>query len=136
MPENSGLVCEHKKITQMRCRPSALHAAHHTEVRLKSIQKSKKHKTRLIVLGRRSKYVSGERDRRSKKALIKREIAFIKRSQRKRSNWSDRVEDSQQSIAVSLLIALNQPVIVEVITRIHAHAGWQPPTHGNFKVSV
>ena len=73
------------------------------------------------MLRRRREDVPGERYRGREQLLVARNISGIERGQRQRCGWSDGIEDSQQSIAVALLVAQNQAVVVEVVAGIHAY---------------
>src|SRR5207302_1295762 len=48
----------------------------------------------------------------------------------------DRVEDPQQRVAVSLPVPQDQPVVVKVVARVHAHALGQKRAHLDFALRV
>src|SRR6266851_4845765 len=64
------------------------------------------------------------------------DVSGIQGLQRSSSGGSDRIEDSQERMAIPLFVAKNEIGIVEVVARIHAHTWRQAPAHGNLTTGI
>ena len=52
------------------------------------------------------------------------------------AHWRNRIKYSQQSVGIGLIIPCNQFRIIEIIARVHFHAGGQAVAQVNFPLGV
>src|SRR5438270_8566352 len=106
----------------MRDRAGGFRAAHHAEVRLEPIEPCKEDNAGFVVLRRRREDMPGERHGGLEELMIPRNVTGFERGKRQRRGWSDSIEYAEERVAVAVLVAKNQAVIVEVVSGVHANA--------------
>src|SRR5207249_6451854 len=69
------------------------------------------------------------RSRRRERRPVGRDVSVIERTQRRCRNGRNRVEDAEQRVAIGTVLAQNQPVVVEIVARVHPNARGQAGAH-------
>ena len=103
---------------------------------MKAIQKREEDDASFVVLRWRREDVSRKRDGGREQFVVAGKVTCIERGQRQRGGRSDGIENSQQRVAVTLLVAEDEAIIVEVVARIHPHARREFSPHGDFQFCV
>src|SRR5579859_3337225 len=101
-----------------------------------AVEISEKDNTGFVIESRSFKDVSRQRKRVAQVAQALSLVSLIERLQCQRRYRRDGIEDAQQRIAVALLVAHNQLVIVKVVARIHSYTRRQPAAHFNFEFRI
>src|SRR5690242_21225358 len=104
----------------------ALRAADHAKVRLVTAQVREKDDTSLIRVCGWPEDMAREWHRWLEGGSIRGYISPIERLECRRSRGRDRIEDSEQCVAMPTVVAKNETVVMEVVSRVHPHAGGQP----------
>ncbi len=105
-------------------------------MRLMPVQIREEDNPRLVGIGRLAKDVARERHGGRQRFTIGCGVAAIQRVKGVRRGWRDGVEDSEERVAVPRVVAQDQPVVVEVVAGVHAHAGGQPSAHMDLLLGV
>ena len=105
------------------------HAAEHPEMILEAVQPGEEHDARLVVLGRRLEDASRERHGRVEDGVVAGTVALRQAVHRRGRRRCDRVEDAEQRMRMVLAVALDQVGVVEVVARVHLHAGREEGAH-------
>src|SRR5207248_9480111 len=92
--------------------------------------------TRLVVAGGGRKDVARQRHGRRERVLVAAQIPVVERGERGRGGGRDRVEDTEQRVAVAVRVAPDERGVVVVIARIHPHTRRQPAAHAHFALGV
>src|SRR5439155_7535483 len=108
----------------------------HPETLLVPIQIGEEDNPRLVGVGGGLEDVARQRNRGLERRAVPRHVPPVQRLQGRRRRGGDRVEDAQQRVAVHAVLAKYQPVVVEIVPRVHAHALRHTRAHLDLQVRV
>src|SRR6185437_3781072 len=117
------LVGKPKQLGEMDERARALLPADHDEMVLQPVEPGEEDDPGLVEAGRRPEDVARQRHGRLENAVEALDVARRQPCKAERGGRRDRVEDAEQGVRMALLVAGDQLRVVEIVARIHAHAG-------------
>ncbi|CAG9205117.1 hypothetical protein BCAR13_1560013 [Paraburkholderia caribensis] len=123
-------------------RASALLSAHHSEVRLMTIDPRHEDHARLVESRGRPENVPRQCNRRLQDVVIARGVPRCQFTQRGGRGRRDSVENAEQRVALPMVfqcadtVPRDQLGIVEIVAGVHPHALGQPTTHRDFLILV
>src|SRR5438876_4788530 len=106
----------------------ALLATDHRETGLVAVEPREEHDARFVEARRCGEDMSRQRYRRREDAIERRAIAARERGKRRGSGRRDGVEDAEERVRMSAVVAADQRGEVEVVARVHPNAGRKTAT--------
>ena len=134
--QHAGLGRQPEHLPEVDDRPGALHTPEHPEMILMPVQVRDEHDADLVVPGRRGEHPAREGNGWLQQAVVALDVPVIERSQRRRGDRGDWVEDAEQGVAVPVVVAADQLREVEVVAGVQANAGGQPPAERDLEARV
>ncbi len=134
--EHAGNVRQPEQFDQVHQVAGALLAADHDEVLLVSVEPGDEYDTGLVEARWRAEDMAGQRDGRREDRVEFGAIARPQRGKRRRRDGCDRIEDAEQGVRITQLVAGDQFREVEIVAGVHAHAQRQATAHDDFPVLV
>ncbi len=105
-------------------------------MRLKSVQVCEEYDTRFVVERWRFKDVSRERHGRREQLAVRVPIVTLEGLHGGRCGGRYRIKNPEQSIAVTVLVTLDQFGVIEIVSCVHAHACGKTATKINLALRI
>src|SRR5947209_10933439 len=134
--QNARLIRESENFGEVNERTRALLPANYPEMTLVAVQICEKYNPGFIKSRWRFEDVTRQRHGRREDIVIFVDAPASKSGERGRGCRCDRVENPEEGVGMTLLIAGDQLGIVEIVACIHAYAGRKPPAHCNLLLLV
>ena len=105
-------------------------------MRLVAVQIGEEHDAGFIRMCWALEDVTRQRHRGRERRVIGGLVAAVERLERRGGRGRDRVEDAEQRVAVTPLVAQNEALVIEVVPGVHAHTAREPAAQRDLALRI